>query len=110
MIIVELTWSFASLSALIVARLSRLAWKRNQTVSERSIASANRPERRAVLDRERTKAVAEKQAEAIEATKALAARKRREVMEVGKRLVRRRNKKWHKRKKKTQKIVETQET
>lgn len=38
--------------------------------SERSIADANRPERRAVLDRERLRAVAQKQAESLEAAKA----------------------------------------
>lgn len=45
------------------------------TRSDRSIAYANRPERRAVFDRERQRAVAEKQAEASEATNTANAKK-----------------------------------
>lgn len=50
--------------------------------SERSIAHANRPDRRAVLDRERARAVAEKQAEALRAARELAEKKSREKIQV----------------------------
>lgn len=50
--------------------------------SERSIADANRPDRRAVLDRERARAVAEKQAEALQATKELAEKKAHQKIQV----------------------------
>ncbi|CAN0108770.1 unnamed protein product [Laminaria digitata] len=45
----------------------RRRWRKRQ--NERSLKHANRPERRAVLDRERARAVALKQTEAIEAAR-----------------------------------------
>ncbi len=50
--------------------------------SDRSIAEANRPNRRAVLDRERARAVAEKQAEALVAARASAEQKTEKKMQV----------------------------
>lgn len=50
--------------------------------SERSMADANRPDRRAVLDRERARAVAEKQAEALEAARLLAEKKAQKQLQV----------------------------
>eukprot|EP00752_Nemacystus_decipiens_P009670 g8639.t1 len=49
--------------------------------NDRSIADANRPDRRAVLDRERARAVAEKQAEAEEAARLLAEKKAQEKLQ-----------------------------
>ncbi|CAN0030054.1 unnamed protein product [Pylaiella littoralis] len=43
--------------------------------NERSLADANRPDRRAVLDRERARAVTERQAEALVAARAAAAKR-----------------------------------
>lgn len=50
--------------------------------SKRSLADANRPDRRAVLDRERMKAVAEKQREALEAARAAEEKKSEQKMQV----------------------------
>lgn len=46
------------------------------------MADANRPDRRAVLDRERARAVAEKQAEALEAARLLAEKKAQKQLQV----------------------------
>lgn len=50
--------------------------------SQRSLADANRPDRRAVLDRERARAVAEKQAEALKEARAMAEKKAQEKLQV----------------------------
>ncbi|CAM9682132.1 unnamed protein product [Scytosiphon promiscuus] len=49
--------------------------------NKRSLADANRPDRRAVLDRERARSVAEKQREALEAARAAAARQKEQKMQ-----------------------------
>lgn len=52
------------------------------TCSNRSLDDANRPDRRAVLDRERARSVAEKQAQALEDARAAAERKTQQKMQV----------------------------